>query len=309
MLLSLIPQNPLGRLVVIAGFFAAAWLVARLAGLLVGLRQRLAVRRTGDPGAADRVFRGKQRETAISLVRTTVQYLAFAAAFAAAVVTLVGGRELGAIAGASFLGVLLAFSAQRVLMDVIQGLFMFFERWYAVGDTITVLPWGLEGVVESVSLRATTVRGVNGEVMRVHNSQILAIRMVPSGLREFEIELFACDGDDGRRLVERVARVVPTGPTHFIRAPEVREVEELDDGLYRISVTAAVPPGREWLAEDFLPSLVKERAADGLLLHGPVVMPVDEAARSRFARIVSAREQARAPRVPLARLGALARRG
>ena len=303
---ALIPANPLGRAIVVVGFFVAAWLVARLAGYLVGLRQQLAVRRTGDPGAAERVFRSKQRETAISLVRTTVQYLAFAAAVAAAVVTLVGGRRIGAIAGASFVGVLLAFSAQRVLTDVIQGLFIFFERWYAVGDTITVLPWQIEGVVESVSLRATTIRGVNGELMRVHNSQILAIRMVPSGLREFEIELFACEQEAGRRLVERVARLVPAGPTHFVHTPEVREIEELGDELYRISAHAAVAPGREWLAEDFLPSLVKERARDGLLVHGPVVMPVDEAANRRFARIVSAREHARRRRLPLARLGARA---
>jgi len=302
--LALIPGNPAGRAIAIVGFFVAAWLVARLAGYLVGLREQRALRRTGDPGAAERVFGSKQRETAISLVRTTVQYLAFAAALAAALITLVGGRKIGAIAGASFVGILLAFAAQRVLTDVIQGLFIFFERWYAVGDTITVLPWGVEGVVEDVSLRATTVRGVNGELMRVHNSQILAIRMVPSGLREFEIELFACDREGGRRLVERVARLVPTGPTHFVHAPEVREVEELDDDLYRINAHAAVAPGREWLAEDFLPSLVKERARDGLLVHGPVVMPVDEAANRRFARIVSAREQARQRRLPLARLGA-----
>jgi small conductance mechanosensitive channel len=301
--LALLPQNPLGRALAIVGFFVLAWLVARLAGIAVGIRERLAVRRAGDPGAAGRVFSSKQRETAISLVRTTVQYLAFAAAVAASIVTLVGGRKIGAIAGASFVGVLLAFSAQRVLTDVIQGLFIFFERWYAVGDTITVLPWGVEGIVESVSLRATTVRGVNGELMRVHNSQILAIRMVPSGLREFEIELFASELERGRRLVERVARLVPTGPTHFVHAPEVRETEELGEELFRITAHAAVPPGREWLVEDFLPSLVKERAGEDLLVHGPVVMPVDEAANRRFARIVSAREQARKPRVPLARLG------
>ena len=42
--------------------------------------------------------------------------------------------------------------------------------------------------------------------------------------------------------------------------------------------------GREWLVEDFLPDLMKERAAEGLIVHGPVVMFVDEHASSRFAR-------------------------
>ena len=294
----------------IAGFFAVAWIVSRLAGLAAGLRESIAIRRSGgDPGAAERVFRSKQRETAISLVETSVRYLAVAAALAAAIVTLVGGRKFGAIAGASFVGILLAFSAQRVLMDVIQGLFMFFERWFGVGDTIAVLPWGVEGVVERVSLRATTIRGVNGELMRVHNSQILAVRLLPSGLREFEIELFTCDLEDGRELVQRVARLVPKGPTHFVREPRVVETEELGEQLYRLTVLAAVAPGREWLAEDFLPSLVKERAVDGLLVHGPVVMPVDEAATRRFARVITARETPRDRRPPLQRLAARSRSG
>jgi Mechanosensitive ion channel len=285
-------------------FFLAAWAVSRAAGLLFGLRHALAVRRGGgDPGAADRVFRSKRQETAISLGQTSVRYFAFLAAIAAAIVDLTPGRTVGAIAGASFAGLMIAFSAQRVLIDMIQGLFMFFERWYSVGDTIVVEPWNVEGVVEEVSLRQTTLRGVNGELMHVHNSQILAVRVVPSGLREFEIELYVKDPELGRRVIEHVSRLVPTGPTHFVHVPELRECEELADDLTRMTAHAAVPPGREWLVEDFLVNLIKERASNGFLVHGPVVMSVDETATRRFARIVSAREQARRPHLPLPRLG------
>lgn len=302
------PESPLARALVVVAYFGVAFLVSRAAGLVAGAWHSLAVRRAGgDRGAAERVFLGKQRETAISLAETSVRYLAFLAAFAAAVATLTGGREVGAIAGASLFGILLAFSAQRVLLDVIQGMFMFFERWHAVGDTIVVEPWHVEGVVERVSLRQTTLRGVNGELMHVHNSQILAVRVIPRGLREFEVELYTRELERGRRLVERVGRLVPVGPTHFVEAPAVRECEELGDDLFRVTAHAAVAPGREWLANDFLPELMKEHTADGLIVHGPVVMPVDDAAQRRFARIVGAREQARRPRLPLARLGGRSR--
>jgi hypothetical protein len=298
--------GPIERALVIVCFFLAAWAVSRLAGVLVGLRHRWPTRRHAeDAGAADLVFRGKQRETAISLVETTVRYVAFLAAVAAAIVQLAPGHRVGAIAGASFAGILIAFAAQRVLIDVIQGLFMFFERWFAVGDTIVIEPWDVEGVVERVSLRQTTLRGVNGELMHVHNSQILAVRVVPSGLREFEIEVYVRDEALGRRLLERVGDLVPHGPTHFVRGPQLRECEPLADELVRLTAVAAVAPGREWLVENLLPSLLKEDpAAVDQLVHGPVVMAVDETATRRFARIVSAREQARQPRLPLARLGA-----
>jgi hypothetical protein len=129
------------------------------------------------------------------------------------------------------------------------------------------------------------------------------VRVIPSGLREFEIELYVKDAAAGKRLLERVANLVPCGPTHFVRAPELKECEPLADELVRLTAKAAVPPGREWLVEDLLPSLLKEGATDGFLAHGPVVMAVDETATRRFARIVSAREQARKPRLPLSSLG------
>jgi hypothetical protein len=298
-------DSPIGRALVIVGLFLAAWAVSRLAGLLVGWRHSLMARRHGgDPGAVDLVFHGKQRETAITLAETTVRTLAFLAAVALSIVELSPGRHAGAIAGASFAGVLIAFAAQRVLIDMLQGLFMFGERWFAVGDTVVIEPWDVEGVVETVSLRRTTLRGVNGELMHVHNSQILAVRVVPSGLREFEVELYVRDEELGRRLVDRAARLVPRGPTHFVRPPELKECEQLGDELVRVTAHTAVAPGREWLVESLLPSLLKEdAAADGQIVHGPVVMAVDETANRRFARIVSAREQARQPRLPLARLG------
>jgi hypothetical protein len=48
----------------------------------------------------------------------------------------------------------------------------------------------------------------------------------------------------------------------------------------------AVVPGREWLAEDLLPALLKEMG-DELLVHGPVVSFVDEVAQRRFGRLAA----------------------
>ena len=61
--------------------------------------------------------------------------------------------------------------------------------------------------------------------------------------------------------------------------------------------TATVPPvqltpqpesgrmlGSNGRYEKFLPDLIKERAPEGLIAHGPIVMFVDERATRRFAR-------------------------
>ena len=77
---------------------------------------------------------------------------------------------------------------------------------------------------------------------------------------------------------------MPVGPTHFIGRPHVSEVESLESGLHRIHALTAVPLGREWLAEDLLPSLIAARADESVLVHGPVVMWFDEHAEARFSR-------------------------
>ena len=84
---------------------------------------------------------------------------------------------------------------------------------------------------------------------------------------------------------------MPVGPTQFVRVPWIESVERLDDELVLLRARAAVAPGREWLAQGFLASVLRERAAEGLIVHGPVVMEVDELARRRYARATSALER------------------
>ncbi len=279
---------PLGKLVFVVSFFVLAWLLSKVAGRAAAWAlDRGDRKRSGSGGVMDTglITSLKQRETAISLVATSARYLFYCIALVLALAVLTGARQVETIVGASFLAIILGFAAQRFLMDVVSGLLIFFERWFRVGDTVAIDPWNVEGIVEEFSLRSVKIRSATGEVIHVANSEVKAARVIPRGYRELEIELFVNDGELGRGLVEHVVRVVPVGPTHFVRRPAVEEIERLDDDLFRIRARAAVASGREWLAEEFFPSLVKERAPEGLLIHGPVVMRVDEQANRRFARV------------------------
>ena len=195
------------------------------------------------------------------------------------------------------MAIVVAFAAQRFLTDVIAGLLMFFEGWFRIGDTVAIDVLQVQGVVEAVSLRSLTIRSVTGEILHVANSQVVALRVIPRGYREVEIEFFTSELEPGRNLVEQIARIVPVGPTRFIRRPELIDTETLDDDLHQITARCAVAVGREWLAEDFLPSLIRERAGKGLLVHGPIVTYIDERARRSFARaLLTTRAQPNEPR-------------
>jgi small-conductance mechanosensitive channel len=269
---------------VIAVAFVGAALLSRfsdrLARRLVGWSERRA------PNAEDAstgVIRGlRRRETAVSLVQTTVRYVAFGTALAVALTRLASGT-VTTIAGASVIVVLVGFAGQRFLTDLLAGLFMFFEGWFNVGDTVVIEPWGLTGVVEEMSLRATKLRSLGGDVIRVNNSQVLGMRLLPRAAREVQIEAFFTDEQAARRVFADIVRIVPVGPTNFVRAPWLKRVDTLGDDVVRLTAGAFVPPGREWLADDLVAGLMRERS-NGELLHGPVVTEFDSQAAARYGR-------------------------
>jgi len=278
--------RPLSTLLAIVAVFLLAWLVSRIATRIAAAFVDRSERRRGAGATADSgvISSLRQRETAISLIETTIRSVAYLLAFLLSLAALTGAHRLQAIVGASFIAILIAFSAQRFLTDVIAGLLMFFEGWFRVGDTVAVDALQVRGVVESVSLRSLTIRSITGEIQHISNSQVVALRVTPRGFHEVEVEFFTSALVPGRELVDQVARIVPAGPTRFVRRPELVDTEKLDDDLYRITAHCAVAVGREWLAEDLLPNLIKERAAKGLLVHGPIVTYIDEQAAESFQR-------------------------
>lgn len=271
--------------------FAAAWAVSRLSALVARKGLTWYDRRHHAPTGDLRlkIIELKRRETTVAVIRTGIAYVAFAAAFVLAAAQVTGGFDrLTTLAGASFVLILVGFSAQRVLVDIIAGFSMFTEKWYSVGDTIAIPTMELQGVVEDVSLRRTKLRSLDGEVINIHNSQIPAVRVLPGGIKEFDVELVASGREAAELLVKDVGAILPEGPTTFIQRPAIHQIDELAPGLVRLRVRAAVAPGREWLVHGFYTDLLKERAEKQLIVHGPVVLTVDESATRSFARASAA---------------------
>ncbi|MFZ4078779.1 MAG: mechanosensitive ion channel family protein [Microbacteriaceae bacterium] len=77
------------------------------------------------------------------------------------------------VASAGITAAIVGFGAQNTIKDVINGLMIVFEDQLGVGDVVDL---GLaSGVVESVGIRVTTLRGDDGTVWYVRNGEILRI--------------------------------------------------------------------------------------------------------------------------------------
>lgn len=271
--------------------FAAAWAVSRLSAIVARRVMAWSDQRHRTPSGdlSAKIVELKRRETSVAVIRTGIAYIAFATALVLTAAQLTGGFDrLTAVAGASFILILVGFSAQRMLMDIIAGFNMFVEHWYSVGDTIAIPMLEVQGIVEDLSLRRTRLRSLDGEVINIHNSQIAAVRVLPGGVKEFDVELVASNREAAELLVEHVGAILPEGPTTFIRRPVIHQVDDLAPGLVRLRMRAAVAPGREWLVHGFYTDLLKERADKHLIVHGPVVLTVDDKVERSFARASAA---------------------
>jgi small-conductance mechanosensitive channel len=84
------------------------------------------------------------------------------------------GFDLGpVIASAGIVGVAIGLGAQTLVKDVLSGVFMLVEDQYGVGDTVKV--GEVEGLVEKVGLRITTVRDSAGTLWFLRNGEILVV--------------------------------------------------------------------------------------------------------------------------------------
>lgn len=81
----------------------------------------------------------------------------------------------------------LGFGAQNIVKDTLNGIFMVVEDQYGVGDIVDLGP--ATGVVESVSIRVTSVRDVNGTLWTVRNGEIVRVGNMSQGWSRVIIDL------------------------------------------------------------------------------------------------------------------------
>lgn len=279
-MLALLP-NPYDRLLWGAAAIVAAVALGRVLRWFV---RRLEERR---PSEERELVQLRFRETAIALVATAIPY-----ATALVVVIIVASLFLptaAALGGSAFVAVLVGFAAQRFLMDVVAGSLIAFERWYGVGDFITVEPAKASGIVEQFSLRTTVISSLNGDRAYVPNSQIIAAIRSPRGYRRYSIEIMTTDPQEARRAIEAAGQRAPAGEARFLRPPHVLEERELGEGTWLVRGRVDVPPSLEWLAESFLLGALKSQLNSESLLAEPIVYTLDEGTLSRYERRVLVR--------------------
>jgi small conductance mechanosensitive channel len=175
------------------------------------------------------------------------------------------------VASAGIIGAALAFGAQNIVKDILNGIFMVFEDQLGVGDAITI--GEVSGTVEDVGIRVTQVLAVDGTLWFVRNGEILTLGNASQGWGRALIDI-TVEADADLREVERVALdsarellEAPETARKITGSPEVWGVESAFGDRVTMRLAIRTRPEAQWAVQRALrPVLVRNFTAAGIQL-------------------------------------------
>ena len=108
-------------------------------------------------------------KTVLSIMSSLVKYICFLVILIWGL-SIIGVNVSTIFASVGILTLIVGFSAESLIADVITGAFMLFENQYNVGDIIEVA--GFRGTVTSIGIRTTCIKDVGDNVKIVNNSEM-----------------------------------------------------------------------------------------------------------------------------------------
>lgn len=138
------------------------------------------------------------------------------------------------LAGAGILGIAVGFGSQKLVQDLVTGVFLLFENALRVGDAITVA--GLSGTVENLSVRNIWLRAPDGAVNIIPFSSVTSITNASRGRGNAAITVTVTYGAD----IEQIEAVLADIAAELRRDPEFAPLIVGDFELWGVDrVTAA----------------------------------------------------------------------
>jgi len=193
--------------------------------------------------------REKQAATLGKVTRNVVRILVWGVA------VMIILRELGIdigpiIAGVGIVGLAVGFGAQSLVKDFLAGMFVLIENQYNVGDVISAA--GASGLVEKITLRATTLRDHEGNVHIIPNGTIDVVTNKTRQWSRFVLDVgvaYKENVDEVMSVLKEIGDEMAADSrfASMISAPlEVLGVQDLADSAVIIRVMFTTVPTKQW---------------------------------------------------------------
>jgi moderate conductance mechanosensitive channel len=216
---------------------------------------------------AERRIIDERRKQRVRALGSVLRSAASVTIFSIAGLTILG--DLGVnlaplLASAGVVGIAIGFGAQNLVRDYLSGVFMLVEDQYGVGDVITV--GDATGTVETVTLRITRLRSVNGIVWHIRNGAIEKVGNESQGWARAVLDFpvpYTADLATIRALLADAAGSMwnePVWRTVMIEKPEVWGAQQVDmtpPPTVTVRVVVKTAPLRQWEVEREMRARVK----------------------------------------------------
>lgn len=256
--------GPLRIALILAIAFALTRLVSRLSKRLVASLRLVSPLVRATPRGADRA------RTLAGLFSSIFRSIIWIVAF----LTVLGELRINLapfVATATVIGAAVGFGAQSLVKDFLSGVLIVAEDQYGVGDSITIASSSTSGVVESVNLRTTRVRALDGMVWYVPNGDIRAVGNNTETDSSALVDIVVPHGTDlpaAGAAAQDAARLMAARPEWqgvIVGQPMFVGVQATDHDGVTLRVVAQTIPGGHFSAGRELRLAILERLrVDGL---------------------------------------------
>lgn len=204
----------------------------------------------------------QRKDTLISIIYTTALIALWVGAFLMALS--VYDVNVGPLlAGAGIAGVALGFGAQTMVKDFLAGIFIIGENQYRIGDVISVNK-DVSGTVESLSLRMTSLRDLDGRVHYIPNGSIQIATNMTMEYANVELDIgvaYDTNVDHVEKVIEKTGLTMQKDDKwseSILEAPYMLRVESFGESALILKILCKTQPGEQWSVKgEFLRRLKK----------------------------------------------------
>ena len=215
----------------------------------------------GDGGGAG----ATRAETLVPLMRTLMTVI-LTIFFALTVLHSLGISIGPLLAGAGVLGIAIGFGAQKLVQDVISGVFFLIDDAFRKGEYIELE--GLKGTVEKISLRSMQLRHHLGAVQTIPYGEIRTVKNLSRDWITMKLELrlpYDTDIEKVRKIIKKVGQTMLEDPImgpSFILPLKSQGVMRVEESALIFRMKFTTKPGEQWVVRREAYRNVRDALAD-----------------------------------------------
>ena len=211
--------------------------------------------------AMDDERKGKELITAMTIIRSISRYAIYFIAlmlilnqigFASSVNNILVTAGVGSL--------IISLGAQSIIQDMLAGMFILFEKQYAVGDFVKIGEY--TGTVTSIAMRLTYLTNIDGQKVIIPNGQIKQVINYGNEYNVARLVIPTPYEANTKDIIDLLSKITESyyeeNKNILVEAPTVLGITAFNNSSVDITITAKVKPMTHWQVERELRLRIKE---------------------------------------------------